>query len=73
MDETAEDLRNWRAIVIKLRCSRPTRAKYHHASKKPGRRSSFDPESYSKLPPITTMKLRQSETALYASKPWRIV
>jgi len=37
---------------------------YHHASKKPGELSHLDPESYLKLPPIMTVKLRLSRLPL---------
>ena len=65
MGETAETLRTG-VDYTKLRCSRATPAKYHHASKKPGERSPFDPESYLKLPPNYDAETEAIETALYA-------
>jgi hypothetical protein len=61
------------ADCTKLRCPRPTRASYHRASKKPGRHSYFDPESYLKLRPIMTVKPRLSKMPSMLYKHWRIV
>ena len=57
----------------KLRSWKPTRAECHCASKKRGKRSSFDPENYLQLLPIMTAKLRLSRRPSMPSKPWRIV
>jgi hypothetical protein len=45
MVESTEALRNWRELY-NMRCSRPTRASCQGASKKRGKHSFFDPESY---------------------------
>jgi len=46
---------------------------HHHASKKPGELSHLDPESYLKLPPMMTVKLRLSRLPFMPYKPWRKV
>jgi len=42
---------------------------HHHASKKPGELSHLDPESYLKLPPMMTVKLRLSRLPFMPYKP----
>jgi len=72
MGESAEDLRNWRGLYQTALFETDT-SKILSRIEEAGARSSFDPESYLKLSPIMTMKLRLSRMPSMPCKPWRIV
>ncbi len=71
MGESAETHRNWcglyKAALFETDTSKiPSRVEEARG------RSSFDPESYSRLPPNMTAKLRLSRMPSMPCKPWRI-
>ena len=72
MGESTENLRNWRELYTAALFETET-SKLPGRIEKALRHSSFDPESYLKLPPIMTAKLRLSRMPSMPCKPWKIV
>jgi hypothetical protein len=72
VSETAETLRNWRGLY-KAALFETDTSKIPSRIEEARERSPFDPESYLKLPPIMTVKLRLSRLPFMPCKAWRIV